>query len=88
MWAKARNRRQRVERFGIRFDIHRPTRSFRIVDELVLRSYTPAQMDRLIQRSEVWEVVETFSFGYDLEDPIEVDAATEDVVYVLRRRTP
>ena len=87
MWTKQRNRKRRVERFGIRFDIHSPSRSFRIVDELILRSYTPAQMDRLLQGSEYWDRVETFSFGYDLEDPIEVDAATEDVVYVLRRRS-
>ena len=86
MWTKWRDRRRRVERFGIRFDIHRPTGSFRIEDELVLRSYTPRQMDRLICSSGCWDPVETFSFGYDLDDPIEVDGCTEDVVYVLRRR--
>lgn len=86
MWFKHRDTRRRVERFGIRFDIHRPTRSFRIVDELVLRSYTPAQMNRLIQSSECWEVLATYDFGYDLNDPIDVDGSTEDVVYVLRRR--
>jgi SAM-dependent methyltransferase len=86
MWTKHRDRRKRVERFGIRFEIHRPTARFQIVDELVLRSYTPAQMNRLIQASKCWEVLETFNFGYDLNDPIEVDSTTEDVVYVLRRR--
>ncbi len=86
MWTKERDRESRVERFGIRFDIHRPTESFRIVDELVLRSYTPVQMNRLIRSSGCWETVETFSFAYDLDDPIEVDRATEDVVYVLRRK--
>jgi SAM-dependent methyltransferase len=85
MWTKGRDRRRRVERFGIRFDVHSPSRSFRIVDELVLRSYTPAQFDRLIRSSELWEVVTTYDFAYELDDPIEVDAATEDVVYVLRR---
>ncbi len=73
MWTKDRDRKKRVERFGIRFDVHRPTGSIRIVDELVLRSYTPAQMKRLIRSSLCWEVIETFSFAYDLEDPIEVD---------------
>ena len=86
MWFKERNRRQRVERFGIQFDVHRPSRTFRIVDELVLRSYTPKQMDKLIAASECWEAVETFNFAYDLDDAIEVDGATEDVVYVLRRK--
>ncbi len=86
MWTKHRDRRRRVERFGIRFDIYSPSKAFRIEDELVLRSYTPAQMNRLIDSSDVWEVAETFSFGYDLDDPIEVDGTCEDVVYVLRRR--
>ena len=86
MWTKDRNRRRRIERFGIRFDVHSPSRSFRIVDELVLRSYTPAQIKRLIQSSECWDTVATYDFAYDLDDPIDVNAATEDVVYVLRRR--
>ena len=86
MWTKHRNKKSRIERFGIQFDVHSPSRSFRILDELVLRSYTPAQMNRLIRSSEYWECVATYDFAYDLEDPIEVDATTEDVVYVLRRR--
>jgi hypothetical protein len=85
MWTKTRDSRRRVERFGIRFDVHCPSRSFRIVDELVLRSYTPRQMNRLIQSTHCWEIVETFSFSYDFDDAIEVDATTEDVVYVLRK---
>jgi hypothetical protein len=86
MWTNDRNPKTRIERFGIRFDIHRPSESLRIEDELVLRSYTKPQMDRLIRHSGCWEVVETFDFGYDLDQPIEVDGTTEDVVYVLRRK--
>ena len=85
MWTRDRNPRKRVERFGIRFDVHSPTRSFRIEDELVLRSYTSAQMDRLIKSSECWECIDTYDFGYDIDHPIEVDSTHEDVVYVLRR---
>lgn len=85
MWTNSRDKKSRIERFGIRFDVHSPSRSFRIVDELVLRSYTPAQMRRLITSSGCWEVVETFDFAYDVDEPIEVDASTEDVVYVMRR---
>ena len=76
-----------MERFGIRFDVHNPTRSFRIVDELVLRSYTARQMNRLIQASRCWETIATYDFGYELDSPIEVDGGTEDVVYVLRCRS-
>ncbi|QDT08342.1 class I SAM-dependent methyltransferase [Planctomycetes bacterium K23_9] len=86
MWTNSRNRRTRVERFGIRFDVHSPTKSFRIEDELVLRSYTQKQMDTLIASSKTWEPIATYDFGYDVKDPIQVDATTEDVVYVLKRR--
>jgi len=86
MWTIDRNRRKRVERFGIRFDIHTPSRSWQIEDILVLRSYTADQMQRLIRASECWECVETFDFSYQSDEPIVVDAGTEDVVYVLRRR--
>ena len=85
MWTRDRDPRRRVERFGIRFDVHSPSKSFRIEDELVLRSYTPRQMNKLIAASGCWEVVETYDFAYDMRHPIEVDATTEDVVYVMRR---
>lgn len=86
MWTIDRNRRTRIERFGIRFDIHTPSRSWRIEDVLVLRSYTAPQMAKLIADAEVWECVETFDFHYQIDEPVEVDAACEDVVYVLRKR--
>ncbi|TWT82658.1 Tellurite resistance protein TehB [Planctomycetes bacterium CA13] len=86
MWTVDRNTRTRIERFGIRFDVHRPTGSFRIEDELVLRSYKAKQMDRLIASSECWETIATYDFGYDLTDPIDVDSTTEDVIYVLKRK--
>ena len=87
MWTNSRNPKTRVERFGIRFDIHSPSKSFRIEDELVLRSYTFRQMDKLIRDSKVWETVATYDFGYDLNDPVQVDASSEDVVYVFKTST-
>lgn len=86
MWTIDRNRRTRIERFGIRFDIHTPSRSWRIEDMLVLRSYTDVQMERLIASAEVWECLETFDFHYRIDEPAKVDASSEDVVYVLRRK--
>lgn len=85
MWTHSRDRKSRVERFGIYFDVHRPSESMRIVDQLVLRSYTPDQMNRLIRSSKCWEVIATHDFAYDVSDQICVDGSTEDVVYVLRR---
>ena len=85
MWTVQRDPKRRMERFGIRFDIHTPRDQFRIVDELRLRSYTPDQMRRLIRSTDQWEIEQTYDFAYDLASPIKVDASTEDVVYVLRR---
>jgi SAM-dependent methyltransferase len=85
MWTNSRDTKKRVERFGIRFDVHRPSGSFRIADELVLRSYTPKQMKRLIDSAGCWETIATYDFGYDLDYPIDVDGTSEDVVYVMRR---
>ncbi len=85
MWEVERDPQRRLERFGIRFDVRLPSRTFRIIDELVLRSYTAVQMDRFLQRGGQWEIVETFDFAYDIEAPIKVDGGSEDVVYVLRR---
>jgi len=86
MWTVSRDKKKRLECFGIRFDIHTPRDSFRINDELRLRSYTPAQMKSLIHANGMWESVATYDFAYDMDEPIEVDASTEDVVYVLRRK--
>jgi hypothetical protein len=43
-------------------------------------------MKRLIAASPDWRCVGTYDFGYDIKHPIEVDAASEDVVYVLQRK--
>ena len=86
MWTNSRDTKNRVERFGIYFDVHRPSESLRIVDELVLRSYTPAQMNRLIRSSDCWNVIATHDFAYQINEPTVVDAATEDVVYVMQRQ--
>lgn len=86
MWTVSRQPAKRLERFGIRFDVHTPSRSFRINDELRLRSYTPRQMMTTIQSDGQWEAIATYDFSYDLGHPIDVDSGTEDVVYVLRRR--
>jgi SAM-dependent methyltransferase len=86
MWPIEKLPEQRLERFGIRFDVYRPTGSLRIEDVLELRSYTASQFVNLVSAVDVWEVVDFFDFGYDLRRPVEIDAETEDVVAVMRRR--
>ena len=86
MWLKDRKPRKRVERFHLRFDVYRPTESFRINDVLVLRSYTFRQFQELIDKSEDWVIEQAYDFRYSIDDPIEVDDWTEDVVFILKRK--
>ena len=43
-------------------------------------------MTSLLKKVPDWEIVETFDFTYDLNESIEVDGETEDVVYILRKK--
>lgn len=85
MWTIEHDTKKRVERFGIWFDVYTPTKMFRIKDELKMRSYTPNQFSKLVGKSD-WEIVETYDFAYNIEKPIVVDSATEDVIYALRKK--
>lgn len=80
------DRAARNEHLSMTFHVRTPSRSFRIADEMHYRTYTARQMRALFQRVPELEVVETYDFDYDLDEPIEIDASTEDVVFVLRKR--
>ena len=67
-------------------DIHTPTRQFRLADEMFFRTYTAEQFQYLLDRSDVFEVVQTYDFAYDAKKPIDIDGDTEDVIYVLCRK--
>jgi SAM-dependent methyltransferase len=78
--------RRRTERCMMTMDIYTPTRQFQIVDELVFRTYTRGQLLRLLREIPELELAGVFDFQYRLEEPIEMDAQTQDVVLVLRRK--
>ncbi len=86
MWLRERNLRRRLERFGLTCDVYTPTQQFRLADELVLRTYTAKQFRRLLSKVASFEVAETYDFTYNIKKPVTVGEATEDVVYVLRKR--
>jgi SAM-dependent methyltransferase len=86
LWTKGIDLKKRAERIGMTFDVYTPTKQFRIVDEMVYRTYTAPQMRRLLAGVPELEVVETYDFVYDVDDPITIGPATEDVVFVLRKK--
>lgn len=85
MWSDWLDLRKRKEHVGMRFDVYTPTRHFRIVDDMTYRTYKAKQMLDLLRRIDELELVETYDFSYDVTDPIEIAADTEDTVFVLRR---
>ncbi len=85
MWPVDKNPRKRMEQFGIKFDVYKPTGHLQIRDVLKLRSYTAKQFSELLAAAPEWEAVETYDFHYDIRRPIKVDAETEDIVVILKR---
>jgi hypothetical protein len=58
----------------------------RMQDEFDYRMYTAAQIRELIASVPQLEIVETFDFWYNLNDPQKLDNDAIDVLFVLRRR--
>lgn len=86
MWARDKDTKKRIERFNLRFDVYKPTGAFRIDDCLVLRSYTYKQFASMIKKVPEWTIETAYDFSYDIDEPIEIDGETEDVVYILKRK--
>lgn len=86
MWSEGVNLRKRQEHIGMAFDVYTPTRHMRIIDQMIYRTYTAGQMEQLLAGTPDLEVVETYDFVYDIEQPVAVGPETEDVVYVLRKK--
>ena len=63
-----------------------PTRQFRLEDQFAFRTYTAAQFRRLLGDVPDLELAETYDFAYDIGQPVQIDAETLDVVYVLRKK--
>ena len=81
-----RDLRHRIETVRMSFGVYTPTRIFRLIDRIGFRTYTAAQMNDLLHRVPDVSIAATYDFAYRAERPIRVGPATEDVVYVLRKK--
>lgn len=86
MWSIEVDRRRRQERVGMTVDVYTPRKQFRLAEEMIFRTYTVQQIRRLLGCITALELVETYDFAYDVDQPISLDGFTEDVVFVLRKR--
>jgi len=85
MWLLERDLANRAERYAMTYDVLTPTRSLRIADSFVFRTYTRADLRRLLRRVPELELAAVYDFRYDIREPIEIDDSTEDVVLVLKK---
>lgn len=79
------DRRKRAEHLRMTFDVYTPLRNFRLTEELTFRTYTAAHMQSLFSTTPELSVEAVYDFRYDVNDPIEIEPETEDVVYVLKK---
>ena len=85
LWSIGTDLKKRQERIGVTYDVYTPTKQFRITDETIFRTYTAEQMFSLLASEPRLRLLEMYDFRYDLDWPMDVTDATEDIVYVLQR---
>jgi SAM-dependent methyltransferase len=85
IWLLERNYGDRYEIFCMQYDIYTPTRQFQIINRVKFRTYTCAQIKRLVKSSDQFRLIECFDFRYDLDEPVELENSLQDVVLVLQR---
>jgi SAM-dependent methyltransferase len=76
----------RRERCAMILRIYTPTRWLELDDEMVFRTYTAAQLRRLLAGEPRLELAALYDFSYRIDEPIEIEPETEDIVLVLRKR--
>jgi SAM-dependent methyltransferase len=76
----------RTERCRMEMKVYTPSEQKNIVDELVFRTYTKEQFLKLLSDSGCFEIEEVFDFQYRIDSPVKIQADTQDIVLILRKR--
>jgi SAM-dependent methyltransferase len=86
MWSKKIDKRNRMEHLGMTIDIYTPTSRKQIVDHMEYRTYTKKQFEKLLSTVPEFEIAGLHDFAYETDYQIELNAKTEDAVFILRKR--
>ena len=84
--SQSQDLKKRIEMIEIRIAAETPKRHYSVIDRFPFRIYTAKQFNALLAAVNRFDILETYSFDYDITHPIKVTADSEDVVYVLRSR--
>ncbi len=85
MWLVDQKPDQRLETYRMKYRIEKPNSRELVEDQFDFLTYNVAEILALIASEPRWEIAEIYDFAYDIQQPIELDDHTEDVVFVLRR---
>jgi len=77
--------KRRIEMIEVRIEAETPKKCYDIVDRFPFRIYSAPQFYDLLTAVNRFRILETYSFDYDISQPVSVTADTEDVLFVLER---
>ncbi len=81
------DRKKREETLRVCMLIRKPNQEpIRVQSELLLRTYRLPQMLALLRQVPELELVETFDFWYEIDEPIKLSEDICDTLFVLRKR--
>jgi cyclopropane fatty-acyl-phospholipid synthase-like methyltransferase len=81
------DRRKRVETLRISMLIRKPKQEpTRVRSEIYLRTYRLKQLQSLLAKIPELELVETYDFWYEIDEPIELTRDSSDSLLVFRKR--
>jgi len=76
---------KRIELFENKFDVYTPTNQQSIREIIKFQMYTKDDFLQLLNKVPRFEVVETYDFHFDLNEPVPLSDQVEDTVFVLKR---
>jgi hypothetical protein len=76
--------KKRIDMIEWRVESETPKKHYKVLDRFPLRIYSAKQFSDLLTTVNRFEILETYSFDYDISKPINVTSDTEDVVFALR----
>lgn len=75
----------RIETYRMKYQVTKPNGREVLEDQFNFLTYNVQQVLDLFAAEPRWEIAAIFDFAYDIQQPVELTDATEDVVFVLRR---
>ncbi|GHT44521.1 N,N-dimethyltransferase [Planctomycetales bacterium] len=79
------NKQKRLETIEFQINAKSPKKSYNIVDTFSMRTYSAAQFYALLKKAGCFQILATYSFDYNIEQPIQVNNKTEDVLFILKK---